>query len=61
MQRRINVIRTGIVLYFLSILAACSPYSLNLPKTGSEDVKTAPPVAPPVAPLAKPASSSKKY
>lgn len=57
MQRRINVIRTGIVLYFLSILAACSPYSLNLPKTGSEDVKT----APPVAPLAKPASSSKKY
>lgn len=57
MQRRINVIRTGIVLYFLSILAACSPYNLNLPKAGSEDVKT----APPAVELAKPASSTKRY
>ncbi len=46
MKRRINVIRTGIVLYFLSILAACRPYSLNLSGNGSEEIKTAPPAKP---------------
>lgn len=50
MTRRINVIRTGVLLYLLSAIAACSPWGMNIADSEPDAIKTTPQPAPYKAP-----------
>ena len=50
MKRRINVIRTSVLFYFLSMVAACTPWGANYSGNDSEVMKTTPPPPPVTTP-----------